>query len=71
MGAQSKPSQQEAENFHVLPKDKAAKQQTPSSTSGESVDHAATRDAEAGSLIGISNTGDAERLTTEDRSKVS
>jgi hypothetical protein len=71
MSAQSKPSQQQAENFHGLPKDKAAMEKTPAPAASDATDHAAARDAETGSLIGISNTGEPERITPDDRSKVS
>lgn len=71
MGAQSKPSREEAENFHVLPKDKAAKDQTKKPADTEATGHIIERDADAGSLLGISNTGDAPRLPTDDRSQVS
>lgn len=71
MGAQSKPSKEEAENFHVLPKDKTANEQSKKPESTEPTGHVIDRDADAGSLIGLNNTGDAERLPTDDRSQVS
>lgn len=71
MGAQSKPSKEEAGNFHVLPKDKAANEQGRKPATTEPTGHVIERDADAGSLIGISNTGDAPRLPNDDRSQVS
>lgn len=71
MGAESKPSREEAENFHVMPKDKAAKEQAQKPADGEPTGHVIERDAEAGGVIGISNTGDAQRQPTDDRSQVS
>lgn len=71
MGAQSKPSREEAENFHVLPKDKTANDKSRKPADSEPTGHIIERDADAGSLLSITNTGDAPRLPTDDRSQVS
>lgn len=71
MGAQSKPSKEEAENFHVLPKDKTVTEQSKKPENTEPTGHVIDRDADAGSLLGTSNTGDPQRLPTDDRSQVS
>lgn len=67
---QSKPAKDEAENFHVLPKQQAT---TPLARTAEADPHAAReRDAEAGSVVGTSEVdGHPSRAPMSERSQVS
>jgi hypothetical protein len=73
MGAVSKPSRKEAENFHVLPKRDAAKEQGRKQESADLGNaNIQERDVDAGSLTGdASQVNQPQRDTGTDRSQVS
>lgn len=73
--AQSKPSREQAENFHVLPKrDAQAQKEQPKPTLVQAEPGDNTRDPEAGSITGAGTSADVnqpENNSRFDRSQVS
>lgn len=72
--AQSKPSKEQAENFHVLPKADQQKEEGRKPTLAETGTGHIERDPEAGSVTGAGTSTEATQPTREstfDRSQVS